>query len=143
MASPSDVSVKKKNSCQQYSNVWLWLSPTPLRKDVICVSFRTEHLRNEPYKSEVPLITSTLLPVKAEKIYIEIQPKCTKRWKQSSANKQLLEALLLAIKICTGFTRDVRWISNVLAIRKTSLLWGSPLRYLVGLMSPYRTKCIY
>ena len=44
-------------------------------------------------------------------IYIYIynigtQPKCTKRWKQSSVFKQLLEALLLAIKMCTGFTTD-------------------------------------
>ena len=34
------------------------------------------------------------------------QPKYTKRWKQSSASKKPLETLLLAIKMCTGFTTD-------------------------------------
>ena len=33
--------------------------------------------------------------------------KCTKRWKQSSTFKQLLEDLLLTIQKSTGFTADV------------------------------------
>ena len=33
--------------------------------------------------------------------YIQIS-KCKKQWKQSSAIKQLLETLFLAIKMCTG-----------------------------------------
>ena len=41
---------------------------------------------------------------------IETQSKCTKRWKQGSAIKQLLEALFLAIKICTGFIFHVHWL---------------------------------
>ena len=32
--------------------------------------------------------------------------KCTKRWKQRSAIKQLLETLFLAIKMRTSFTTD-------------------------------------
>ena len=40
-------------------------------------------------------------------IYILTQPKCTKRWKQRSAIKQLLETLFLAIKMCTDFPTDV------------------------------------
>ena len=47
------------------------------------------------------------------------QPKCIKRWKQSSAIKQRLEALLLAIKMCTGFTTDVIWMNtNVCSVTK-------------------------
>ena len=38
--------------------------------------------------------------------YIGTESKYTKPWKQSSAIKQLLEPLFLAIKICTGFTTD-------------------------------------
>ena len=34
------------------------------------------------------------------------------RWKQSSAFKQLLEALLLVIKMCTSFTKDVIWVNT-------------------------------
>ena len=54
------------------------------------------------------LIASTLLVVNAEnpKIYVGTQSKCSKRWKQSSAIKQLLETLFLAIKMCTGFIAD-------------------------------------
>ena len=32
---------------------------------------------------------------------------------QSSAFKRLLETLLLAIKMCTGFTTDVIWVCSV------------------------------
>ena len=39
-------------------------------------------------------------------LQILTQSKCTKRWKQSSAIKQLLETLFLAIKMCTDFTTD-------------------------------------
>ena len=46
-------------------------------------------------------------------IYIGTQSKCTKRWKQSSAIKQLLETLFLAIKMCTDFTTDVLNEHNV------------------------------
>ena len=38
--------------------------------------------------------------------------KSTKRWKQSSAIKQLLETLFLAIKMRTDFPTDVIWIKN-------------------------------
>ena len=34
----------------------------------------------------------------------------TKRWKQSSAVKQLLETVLLAIKICTDFNTSLQMI---------------------------------
>ena len=37
----------------------------------------------------------------------------TKRWKQSSAIKQLLETVLLAIKMCTDFITDVIWMNTV------------------------------
>ena len=53
-----------------------------------------------------------LLVVKAGK-YIGTQPKCTKPWKQSSDIQQLLEALLLAMKMCTGLTTDVIWMCSV------------------------------
>ena len=43
-------------------------------------------------------------------MYIERKPKCTRRWKQSSVIKQLLEAMFLAIKMCTGFITDVIWM---------------------------------
>ena len=39
-------------------------------------------------------------------VYIETQSKCTNRWKQSSAIKQLLETLFLAIKMYPAFTTD-------------------------------------
>ena len=54
---------------------------------------KTEKLRGELHKSEVFLIASPLLVVKAENIYIGTQSKCTKPWKQSSAIKQLLNSL--------------------------------------------------
>ena len=65
--------------------------------------------RDEPHNSELLLISSTLLVVKAENIYIRTQPKNTKLWKQSSVIKQLLEALVLTIKLSTGFTANVTW----------------------------------
>ena len=46
--------------------------------------------------------------------FIKIQPKYTKRWKQNSAIKLLLETLLFAIKMCTGFTIDVLWMNTKL-----------------------------
>ena len=35
---------------------------------------------------------------------------------QSSAIKQLLETLFLAIKMCTGFPTDLIWINTVCAV---------------------------
>ena len=49
-------------------------------------------------------------------IYIGTQLKCTKRWKQSASLKQLLEILLLVMKICIGFTTDVKWVNTKLYI---------------------------
>ena len=40
-------------------------------------------------------------------MYIGTQSKDTKRWKQSTAIKQVLETLFLAIKMCTDFPTDV------------------------------------
>ena len=65
--------------------------------------------RDERHNSELLLISSTLLVVKAENIYIGTQPKYTKLWKQSSVIKQLLEALVLTIKLSTGFSANVTW----------------------------------
>ena len=48
------------------------------------------------------------------KIYIATQSKYRKRWKQSSTITQLLETLLLSIRICTGFSIDVNgWTQYV------------------------------
>ena len=47
------------------------------------------------------------------KIYIRTQAKCTKRWNQSSAIKQLLETLFRAIKMCTGFTTDGIYMNKI------------------------------
>ena len=49
-------------------------------------------------------------------IYIGTQSKCTKRWKQSSAIKQLLDTLFLAIKMCTDFPTDVIWMNTMCAV---------------------------
>ena len=38
-------------------------------------------------------------------MYIGTQSKFAKRWKPSSTNKQLLETLFFAIKMCTDFTK--------------------------------------
>ena len=35
-------------------------------------------------------------------------------WKQTSAFKRLLEILLLALKVCTGFTTDAMWVNTKL-----------------------------
>ena len=40
------------------------------------------------------------------------QSKCTKRWKQNLAIKQLLETLFLSIKICTNFPTDIIGMNN-------------------------------
>ena len=53
--------------------------------------------------------------MKAE-IYIGTQSKFTKRWKQRSAIKQLLETLFLAIKTGTGFTTNVIWMNTMCAV---------------------------
>ena len=74
------------------------------------------NLRGELHKSEVLLIASTLLVVKAENIYRNTI-KYAKRWKQSSAIKQLLETLFLAIKMYTDFPTDVIWINTMLLRR--------------------------
>ena len=49
-------------------------------------------------------------------LFIEIQSKRTKRWKQSSVIKQLLETMFLAIKMCTDFTTDVIWTNTMRAV---------------------------
>ena len=51
-------------------------------------------------------------------IYIQYRNtiKCTERWKQISAIKQILETLFLAIKMCTDFPTDVIWISAMCAL---------------------------
>ena len=72
-------------------------------------------MRGELHKSEVLLIASTLLVVKAENIYWNTI-KCTRRWKQSSAIKQLLETLFLAIKMRTDFPTDVIWINTMCTV---------------------------
>ena len=46
----------------------------------------------------------------------------TRQWKQSSAIKQLLETLLLAIKMCTDFTTDVIWMNTMCAVSLASHL---------------------
>ena len=50
------------------------------------------------------------------KIYIRTLSKCTKRWKQSSTIKQLLQTLFLAIKICTGFITDGMSMNTLCAV---------------------------
>ena len=55
-------------------------------------------------------------------IYIGTQSKCTKRWKQSSAIKQLLEVLFLAIKMCTGFATDGICMNTMCAVSLTNHL---------------------
>ena len=60
--------------------------------------------------------------------------KCTKRWKQSSAIKLLLETLFLAIKMCTDFPTDVIWINTMCAV---SL--GNHLRAVADAFRPLRT----
>ena len=49
-------------------------------------------------------------------IYIGTQSKSTKRWKPSSAIKQLLETHFLAIKMCTGFTTDGTCLNTMCAV---------------------------
>ena len=44
------------------------------------------------------------------------QSKCTKRRKQSSAIKQPLETLFLAIMMYTGFTSDVIFMNTICAV---------------------------
>ena len=50
--------------------------------------------------------------LKNECFHMHTWAKCTKRWKQSSALKHLLETLLLGIKMCTGFTAYVIWTNT-------------------------------
>ena len=69
-----------------------------------------KQLKCELHKSAVPLIVRTLLVVKAENMYRNTIIKCTKRWKHNSA-----------IKLTEVTT------SSVLEIRRTLLLWISPL----------------
>ena len=67
-----------------------------------------------------------------------IKIKCTKRWKQSSAIKQLLETLFLAIKMCTDFPTNVIWISTTCAV---SL--ANHLRPVADTFRPLRTHQRY
>ena len=49
-------------------------------------------------------------------IYIGRQSKCGKQWKQNSAIKQVLETLLLAIRMCTDFPTDVLWMNTMCTV---------------------------
>ena len=71
-------------------------------------------------------------------IYTGTKSKCTKRWKQSSVNKQLLETPFLAIKMCTGFTADVIWMNTMCAV---SL--GNHFRAVTDAFRPLRTHQHY
>ena len=64
-------------------------------------------------KSEFLLIASSLLVVKAKKNISEHNQNVKNIWKQSSAIKQLLEALLHAVKMCTSFTKDIAWVNSI------------------------------
>ena len=44
--------------------------------------------------------------------HMHTRAKCTKRWKQSSALKHLLETLLRGIRMRTGFTAYVIWTNT-------------------------------
>ena len=75
----------------------------------------TEHNTQVWFKEDTFYINYT--PAKEKCIYIMYyigtQPKCTRQWKQSSAIKLLLEALLLAIRMPSGMTTDVIWRNGV------------------------------
>ena len=71
-------------------------------------------------------------------IYIHIGRQCTKRWKQSSAIKQLLQALFLAIKMCSDFPTDFIWINTICA-----LLLANHLRAEADAFRPLRTHQRY
>ena len=79
-----------------------------------CPASKIPHLSGELYKSEILLNDYSLIHCLwwKPKPYIGTQEKCAKRWKQSSAFKQYLETLLVAIKMCTGFTTDVIWANT-------------------------------
>ena len=63
-----------------------------------------EQLRGELHKSEVLLMASILLVVKAENIcWITI--KIHNRWKLNSAIKQLLETLFVTLCYCSEMVR--------------------------------------
>ena len=64
--------------------------------------------------------------------------KCTKRWQQSSAIKQLLESLFLAIKMCIDFPTDVIWISTMCAVSLSN-----HLRAVADAFRPLRTHQRY
>ena len=64
--------------------------------------------------------------------------KCTKRWKQSSATKRLLETLFFAKKMCTDFPADVIWINTMRAV---SL--ANHLRAVADAFRPLRTHQRY
>ena len=51
---------------------------------------------------------------------IGTQSKCTKRWKQSSAIKQVLETLFLAIKI---YTENIAFIHMPSVVKPEHILW--------------------
>ena len=66
------------------------------------------------------------------------QSKYTKRWKQSSVIKQLLETLFLAIKMRTDFPRDVIWINTMCAVSLANYL-----RAVADAFRPLRTHQCY
>ena len=55
-------------------------------------------------------------------IYIRIQSRCTKGWKQSSAFEQLLETWFLTIEMCTDFPADVIWMNTMCAVSLANYL---------------------
>lgn len=66
------------------------------------------HLEGKLHTSEVLLIASTQLVVKAENIYCNTT--------RSSFIKRLLETLLVVNKKCPGFTKVVIWMEHNLCI---------------------------
>ena len=74
-------------------------------------------------------------------VCIGTQWKCIKRWKQSSAIKQLLETLFFAIKMwtgCTGFTTDDTCMNTICAVSP-----ANHLRAVADAFRPLRTHQRY
>ena len=88
------------------------------------------------------LFKYSLLLVVKPKVYIATQPKCTKRCKQSSTIKHLLEVLLLVKAMCIGFTADFLWM-NTAVLSVTSEPCHSSSRSVLSLKdSSSLLKCI-
>ena len=69
-------------------------------------------------------------------LYNITHSKCTKRWKQSSAIKKLLETLFFTKKMCTGFTKDMCsiYMNTICAVSLTNYL-----RAVADALRPLRT----